>query len=437
MRFQSKKSIVLAIVISILLVVTIVGDSCTQVPPEQEEYYLTGNLEDVTGTILTDEGEEIATRFSGMIGFRVVSEPEGELAIIINSLNLVTEEGVPTRRGDSGVIGLALATPEYETTYDPSTGRITTEFRSTLHYELIDQIKGYRQLEREEEQDVFPSYTEEMVGNLNGRMPENLRAEVGENIELEYNIEWIIDSPVLNSVQKIIVTGMARIIWELTHARALRIQPVLIGTGPLDPHTGTAFNDLMAGANELWDKCGTVRCLHFVVNSPIYLNKPEYKVLDNKEEINNLRNEVDVANAVEVFVVERWSESLTCDTGGGSCSSSGTASAKIVTSDQQLSVPCPCPCTGGCPCGGCGVDPSTCGAVNLYHLAHELGHALDLGHPSKDPLSTAGSIMEPSGFCCDNPNVQSAKNCRNAASPLLYWIPRPSADCSGVPDIMN
>jgi hypothetical protein len=43
--------------------------------------------------------------------------------------------------------------------------------------------------------------------------------------------------------------------------------------------------------------------------------------------------------------------------------------------------------------------------------------------------------MEPSGFCCDNPNVQSARNCRNATSPLMFWgdlVP-----CFGIPDIMD
>lgn len=140
---------------------------------------------------------------------------------------------------------------------------------------------------------------------------------------------------------------------------------------------------------------------------------------------------MNVADAVEVFVVERMD--FACDWGGGACSSSGTAAAKVVTCDQQLEIPDPCPCLGLCP-SAC--PPCQTGDVNYYHLAHELGHALNLAHPGDWGRSlvpgTAGSNMEPSGFCCDNPNVQSARNCRAASNPLLYWG---RSICRGTPDI--
>lgn len=406
---------------------------------QSSEYYLTGNFREVPGTVATDKGEQ-RTTFFGSIGFRVVST-EKALLLYLFDFNLISK-GVPTEKGDTGLLSLRLVdTFEKPMTYDPRSGRASSEFQMVLHYELIDRVKGFRRVETKGEMDLYASFTEEMKGKMIARFPEALQvAERGSiNVDLDLTLE--LSSSVLGSVRKLSVISRVVIDWvKFRPAQMLKIQPVFIGTGPTDPaRTGTAWATLIARSHEIWDKCGTVRCLKLVVNAPIYLNKPAYRVLDSEAEIDALRAEVNVADAVEVFVVQRLA---TCDLigGGGACWSSGTASAKIVTSDQQLAVPCPCPsaCRGFCPCGGCGTDPRTCGAVNLYHLAHELGHALNLAHPPgpSDGLaaSTVGSVMEPSGFCCDNPNKQSAKNCRNASNPLLYWG---WAMCRGKPDIMD
>lgn len=100
--------------------------------------------------------------------------------------------------------------------------------------------------------------------------------------------------------------------------------------------------------------------------------------------------------------------------GGGATWGSGEASAKIVTSDQQLSVPGK-------------------GAVNQNHLAHELGHVMGLCHPGSDccgdgcpqpSLTDAvpGTVMDPSGFESDNPSIQSKSNGMNAKNPLLSSV---------------
>ena len=210
-------------------------------------------------------------------------------------------------------------------------------------------------------------------------------------------------------------------------ASVLPIQPVFIGTGPSDPNaTGTAFNELMNRAKDMWNRCGTVHCLVFDVRPPVYLNKNQYRVVDNQAEMDAFSQEYSATDAVEVFVAERFDVTLAVNAGGGGTYSSGTASARIVTCDQQLNVPCPPPCGYG-----------NSGDVNHYHLAHELGHVLNLDHPNGAyglQPSTAGSVMEGSGFCLDNPNVQSAKNCRNASNPLLT---SGKAFCWGSPDIMD
>lgn len=403
------------------------------------EYYLTGNLREVPGTVTTDKGDQ-RTTFFGSIGFRVVPTEKGLLFYLID-FNLISK-GVLTSQGESGVLGVSLAVdPQPPSIYDPKTGRASWEFRAILHYELIDRVKGFRKVEVKGENDAFVPFTERLKGKLSGRFPEALKVADKGSTTFDGEIVFDLTDAELGVVRRITLAARFVIDWTRLRAPAqfLKIQPVFIGTGPADPTaTGTAFPTLMARAHELWNKCGTVRCIRFVVNTPIYLNKPAYRVLDSDAEITRLLAEVSEADAVEVFVVERLA---TCDLigGGGACWFPGTASAKIVTSDQQLSVPCPCPvaCRTFCPCGGCGTSPATCGAVNYYHLAHELGHALNLDHPGR-PYGladvTAGSNMEPSGFCCDNPNIQSAKNCRNAANPLLYWG---TALCVGKPDILD
>ena len=206
---------------------------------------------------------------------------------------------------------------------------------------------------------------------------------------------------------------------------------MFVGSGPSDPSaTGTAFNTLMNDSHDMWNRCASERCIKFIVNDPIYVNNNAYRVPDNQSEAIAFMGTVNVTDADEVFVAERMSTSLACSWGGGACFSGGTASSKIVSCDQQMAVPNPCPtaCTSFCPCGAC-----LSGAINPYHLAHELGHALDLPHPpGSSPASTVTSIMEPSGFCCDNPNLQSAKNCRNATNPLMFSS---LSICSGSPDI--
>jgi hypothetical protein len=303
------------------------------------------------------------------------------------------------------------------------------EFRSVLHYPLIDEKMGFRRVEPQKGDTCFVPYTEGMIGKLSGRLPEGLQPTESGEVPFEGEITLELDDPrvveAIAGMRCVIIVDWGWLPWE--PSEILKIQPVFIGSGPDDPTaTGTAFDTLIRRAADMWNRCGTVRCIRILCDPPVYVNNDAYRVLNNDAEASTLHGEIDVDDAVEIFVVERFESDMAIDWGGGGTYASGTESAKIVTCDQQLDVPCPPPCGYG-----------FCRDVNYFHLAHELGHVLNLDHPDGSyglAPATAGSVMEGSGFCLDNPDRQSAQNCRNASNPLLYWG---GSVCTGSPDISD
>ncbi len=154
--------------------------------------------------------------------------------------------------------------------------------------------------------------------------------------------------------------------------------------------TGGSFTSLRDRAIEMWDRC----CISLNFLPIIYINNSDYRVLEKSEE-KSLIAEYNDPDAIEVFFVE-VSDPVGLY-GGGKCLSAGTANAQIIAYDTNL-------------------------PINLYNLAHEIGHAFGLKHPRRliRNNSTANSLMEPSGFCADNPALMSDENCDNISNPLIY-----------------
>jgi hypothetical protein len=115
---------------------------------------------------------------------------------------------VPTDSGHTGIISLILLEPASEIKYDPSTGQIIAEFKSSLHYELIDKIKGYRQIEGTFESDVFLSYKEEMTGKLVGKLPVNLQITNKDNVSFEGELSLEIHKKVLGAIHRIVIFNL-------------------------------------------------------------------------------------------------------------------------------------------------------------------------------------------------------------------------------------
>jgi hypothetical protein len=442
-----RKSILLQLFFSLLIAAGILlTSSCAHVRQGQKEkaYLLIGKIDNLEGTIKTDKGVQNAV-FRGQLTFRATPDDKGKMSLTLIRLNLLSK-GVMTSRGNTGNIGLSLAKMAYPTMYRVSDGTLEVKPRLKLHYPLIDKIKGFRSKGLNGDTNFIP-FTEEMKGVLVGKFSKELQPKEGEilrfNGEMLFELED--DDQGLVPIMRCVIS--LELIWAelFESAEVLKIQPVFIGTGAGDPTaTGSTFDTLIRRASDLWNRCGTERCIRLLVDPPMYINNDDYRILDNEPEARAFKDEVDIVDAIEIFVAERFVDAMAVLWGGGGTIGSGTASAKIVTSDQNLDVPCPEPCTThestpGNNAGMCARSGDTlgCGDVNYQHLSHELGHVLNLGHPL-DPgglsMSTANSVMEPSGLCCDNPDIQSALNCRNASNPVLFWD---RSACDETPDILD
>ncbi|MDG1987510.1 MAG: hypothetical protein P8J18_06000 [Halieaceae bacterium] len=178
--------------------------------------------------------------------------------------------------------------------------------------------------------------------------------------------------------------------------RDLCVQPVQILSSASDPDpTGDYLTVGMAGANTELNKADvtfTVRPFKQVINSA-------WKVASSGERA-AIRASVEDDDCVEIFFVENHDPvSLS---GGGASWGCGTATSQIVTSDGNNN----------------GIDNT--------HLAHELGHTLDLDHPSgayasSCTISSYGSLMCGSGWERDNPQRNSLQNKENLSNPLLKF----------------
>jgi hypothetical protein len=209
--------------------------------------------------------------------------------------------------------------------------------------------------------------------------------------------------------------------------RKLCVQPVRMGRIKIEggwpfplfsvDYTGDGLPFGQPGANLQWRKADVIfdwRPWKTIWNS-------QYFTLDIAAgEDATLRAEVSDSDCIEVFFVDRFDNPSTW--GGGATFSSGLASAKVISSDDNSRPVC-----------------SSGTACNITHLAHELGHVVALHHPGAGGIpaymanGTSGTLMCPSGFAADNPRRNSLDNELNANNPLFqlqFTLAGPLADCT-------
>ncbi len=335
--------------------------------------------------------------------FGTENDPSRPVAYL-DSLNLVFDEADALFGGRGGTPSLCLppgSRPRVEV--DPRSGKVEASFEALVDFPAVR--RHYEGREKD-----LGSDTPGLAGlpakvQLEGRIPSERRpVEFGfEHLEAELSIALPMQAQEILKISKLIIPVVTPLQWlRLETKRELTVQPVFLAAATGTPPTGADFYPGLTRANELWGRC----CVEFVAKCPMYVDEQDWRVA-TEAEARDFKDSRDVSDAVEVFIVEEldpvdlW--------GGGATFGSGTAAAKVVSTDNQL-------------------------PLNQNHLAHELGHVLGLGHPgdTTDSLvdGCVGSVMEPSGFFADNPGVQCEDNCQNASNPHLRL--RPGKYCLSV-----
>ncbi len=375
---------------------------------ESMQAHLLIKLKNIAALVVTDT-EKQKSQINGELLFSIKSE-NNDMALTIEEVNL-TATSVSAKEANTGQLSINLR--KQEPAKFSQDGKFEASFQTNLHYPLIDKQRGYQKTETEN-QDYFVPFVDTAVGRFRGQIMDKIDISGDKShqqrVKLTLNLDLVAEEfPWVKEITVDDFMTTATLIQLFGFCKKLPIQPVFIRSGRTDTSpSGWSFDTMMQSAKCIWRKC----CIFFNVLPPIYVDKARYKVLGTTE-VYNLLNEVPQSNAVAIFVAESMSTSLYTSWGGGATFGSGTANAQIVTSDAQLRVP----------------DPSHpghfLGAINVNHLAHELGHVMGLTHPSvaaNPPMTgtgTAGTVLEGSGFYKDNPHSQSENNCTQVGNPLF------------------
>ncbi len=216
------------------------------------------------------------------------------------------------------------------------------------------------------------------------------------------------------------VYEIEHIFWPIIEvAKRLCVQPVRFSRYVWNwpnisvQYTGDGLAFGQPEANKQWAKADVVftwRPFKTVYNPSLFFF--------STSEATSVLNTVDDADCVEVFFVE-GDNGMHTGWGGGASFYGGESYTKIISSDGQAD-----------------------GGIDKVHLAHELGHSMDLPHPNYYNSSSTNTLMCPSGWLNDNPARNSQENKDNISNPLFTFALKVisagpdctnSADCGSCP----
>lgn len=432
----------------LMLFASVLNDALAQeFPLVQNGSHLVGNSE-VAATLLTPNGEE---RVTGRVSFHLVSTA-GSLEkgfVTIRGFNIlftgVTQKLIAGNlqvQEPLGVLGFATVSDELQMLqYDEKNKQLfgtvnmyaDASFLNSFAQPTYKKYKFKRKKSgRKEFDDFFDTPVLPAKANIRIDLKKGLN-EVSRNLrqldaKLDFDLfteETFIPDGVVAEIQinlrdELLVPIEIGSVLQFGVDRRLCVQPVrvvrFIPGLPLQlSGVGLPFGQPRAYSE--WAKADVV----FNYRGIKTFFGPQFYFFDSTES-NALRASIDDDDCIEVFFVNSFSPPNLW--GGGAAFGSGTASAKIISSDANAF-----------------------GGVDFTHLAHELGHVLGLRHPGASPTASSvagssGTLMCPSGFLNDNPTVNSQENENLLSNPLLQFVLKQvttgpdclnSADCGACP----
>jgi hypothetical protein len=334
----------------------------------------------------------------------------------------------------TGTLGFSVSGESQRVTYDQLTQTVKGKLVGIVN------IPGYidpdpKPLDRQHKHGahLFGAPTQQARLNLSFRVEKDLQELIGRDGQVDFDGDLKLDMDV-GSLEELKIPGYGITMkptrvavdfgWAFVEiARRLCVQPVRIGRfsqRPWPPYfmirlSGDGLPFGKPGADTEWKKADLI--FNWKAWQTVFANDLfEF----SQSEASDLRATFDDPQCVEVFFVDSFSPSPFW--GGGASFDSGTASAQIISTDENADF-----------------------GVDLTHLAHELGHAVSLCHPSDsycearpemNPAST-GTLMCPSGFNNDNPTINSVENENNINNPLMTFglkIVSAGPDCTNDAD---